>query len=173
MPAVFPASTCSAKKQEMKAINCDVTADPSEWPRPSRRGPTSDSTLRLAYLFLGPASPCIRPLELCSLDRSDELATNGRPRLRLNERLRADGRSLCWCCALSERNRGNEQHSEAKRCPHNVVPLLQKGRASAKISLPTCWRARSSSASDKSKSAHRPKHCTKPPNSGGMENPMA
>ena len=59
------------------------------------------------------------------LDCSDELATNGRPRLRLNERLRADGRSLCWCCALSERNRGNEQHSEAKRCPHNVV--LKKG----------------------------------------------
>src|SRR6266700_3994302 len=34
-------------------------------------------------------------------------------------------------------------------------------------------RARSSSASDKSKSAHRPKHCTKPPISGGMENPVA
>ena len=34
-------------------------------------------------------------------------------------------------------------------------------------------RARSSSASDKSKSAHRPKHCTKPPIFDGMENPMA
>src|SRR5229473_48670 len=33
-------------------------------------------------------------------------------------------------------------------------------------------RASSSSASDKSKSAHRPKHCTKPPIFGGMENPM-
>src|SRR5260370_27269580 len=40
--------------------------------------------------------------------------------------------------------------------------------------LPTRWaRARSSSASDKSKSARRPKHCTKPPIFGGMENPMA
>src|SRR5439155_8750572 len=34
-------------------------------------------------------------------------------------------------------------------------------------------RARSSSASDKSKLAHRPKHCTKPPIFDGMENPMA
>jgi hypothetical protein len=79
--------------------------------------------------------------ELRPFDRSDELATNGRSRLHLNERIRADGRSLCWCCVLSERNRRNEQHSEAKRRPHNLVPLLQKGRASAKISLPTCWRA--------------------------------
>jgi hypothetical protein len=34
-------------------------------------------------------------------------------------------------------------------------------------------RARSSSASDKSKSAHRPKHYTKLPIFDGMENPMA
>ena len=34
-------------------------------------------------------------------------------------------------------------------------------------------RARSSSASEKSKSAHRPKHCTNPPIFDGMENPMA
>jgi hypothetical protein len=33
-------------------------------------------------------------------------------------------------------------------------------------------RARSSSASDKSKSARRPKHCTKPLVFGGTENPM-
>jgi hypothetical protein len=41
------------------------------------------------------------------------------------------------------------------------------------INLPTCWRARSSNASDKSKPAHRPKHCTKPPIFGGVENAMA
>ncbi len=29
--------------------------------------------------------------------------------------------------ALSERNRGNEQHSEAKRCPHNGLHFLEKG----------------------------------------------
>ena len=50
-----------------------------------------------------------------------------RPRHHLNERLRADGRSLCRCCALSERKRGNAPHSETKRCPHNVVPLPQRG----------------------------------------------
>src|SRR5438876_1955152 len=61
-----------------------------------------------------------------------------RPRHHLNERLRADGRSLCRCCALSERKRGNGQYSETTRCPHNVV---QKGRVPRKISLPTCWRA--------------------------------
>ena len=52
-----------------------------------------------------------------------------RPRHHLNERLRADGRSLCRCCALSERKRGNGQYSETTRCPHNVV---QKGACPAK-----------------------------------------
>jgi hypothetical protein len=43
---------------------------------------------------------------------------------------------------LSECKCGNEQYSETERCPHNVVPLLQKkGRSSEKINLPTCWRA--------------------------------
>ncbi len=61
-----------------------------------------------------------------------------RPRHHLNERLRADGRSLCRCCVLSERKRGNGQYSETKRCPPNVV---QKRRVPRKISLPTYWRA--------------------------------
>jgi hypothetical protein len=71
---------------------------------------------------------------------------------------------------LSERKRGNGQYSETKRCPHNVV---QKGRVLANQLTNLLARARSSSASDKSKSAHRPKHCTKPPIFDGMENPMA
>jgi len=43
------------------AHNSSVTADPSEWPRPSRRGSTSDPALRLAHLFLAPGPQCIRP----------------------------------------------------------------------------------------------------------------
>ena len=69
--------------------------------------------------------------------RNCQMCMGKRPRHHLNERLRADGRSLCRCCALSERKRGNGQYSETKRCPHNVV---QRAHA-RKISLPTCWRA--------------------------------
>jgi hypothetical protein len=65
--------------------------------------------------------------ELCPLDRSDELSANRRPRLPLNERLRADSRSLCRCCVLSERNRWNEQHSAAERCPHHGLHFFKKG----------------------------------------------
>jgi hypothetical protein len=65
--------------------------------------------------------------ELCPLDRSDELAANRCPRLRLNERLRADSRSLCRCCVLSERNRWNEQHSATERCPHHGLHFFKKG----------------------------------------------
>ena len=62
--------------------------------------------------------------------RNRQCAWVTRPRHHLNERLRADGWSLCRCCALSERKRGNGRYSEAKRCPHNVV---QKGRVPRKI----------------------------------------
>jgi hypothetical protein len=89
------------------------------------------SQLRRRHAFARP--------DFRSPDCSDELAPNGRLRPCLNERLRTDSRSSSWWLALSVRDSGNEQQSEAKRCSHNVVPPLQGVRS--QINLPTCWRA--------------------------------
>jgi len=64
--------------------------------RPSYRGWTSDSTVRLAYLFLAPAT-CHRRPELRPLDVPDELATKLTLRLRLTSGFSANGRSFCRC----------------------------------------------------------------------------
>ena len=53
-----------------------------------------------------------------------------------------------------------------------VVKIGNDGRRLA-ILTSSLARARSSSESDKSRPAHQPRHCTKPPIFGGMENPRA
>jgi hypothetical protein len=73
------------------------------------------------------------------------------------------------CCALSERNRGNKQHSEAK-ARFSKRGSTSSSRASTNQLTSLLARARFSSALDK-KWARRPKHCTKPPMFGGLGKP--